>query len=77
MVLSIRRWMSRIVFLVIFAILLLIVTGGYRWLAEALSPVQPYRVPAGDALKVFKSEPGPPDSSNAADRLRWFFYYGE
>ncbi|CAM3965961.1 YqzK family protein [Paenibacillus alkaliterrae] len=77
MIFSIRTWTSRVVFIVVFSVLLLAVTGGYRWLAEALSPVHPYRVPEGDALKVFISEPGPPDSSKMADRLRWFYWYGE
>lgn len=78
MILSIRKWTSRVLFIFIFSILLLAVTGGYRWLAETLSPVHPYRVPKGDALKVFVSEPGPPDSSDKmSDRLRWFYWYGE
>ncbi|WP_424766137.1 DUF4227 family protein [Paenibacillus sp. sgz302251] len=77
MIVSIRRWTSRFIFIVLFAALLLTVTGGYRWLVDALSPVPSYRVPHGDSLKVFITEPGPPDSSKAADRLRWFYWYGE
>ncbi|KRE54315.1 YqzK family protein [Paenibacillus sp. Soil522] len=77
MVFSIRKWTSRIVFIVIFAVLLLAVTGSYRWLADAISPVHPYREPKGAALKVFVTDPNSPDSKNAADRLRWFYWYGE
>lgn len=77
MVFSIRKWTRRIVFLVVFMILLFTVTGGYRWLADAISPVHPYREPKGDALKVFVTDPDSPDTGNAADRLRWFYWYGE
>lgn len=77
MVLSIRRWTSRFVFFVIFTILLFVVTGGYRWLADVVSPVHPYQEPRGRSLKVFVHDPDSPDGGNAADRLRWFYWYGE
>ncbi|CAM4503548.1 hypothetical protein FHS16_004539 [Paenibacillus endophyticus] len=77
MVFSIRNWSSRVFFIVIFTLLFLVVTGGYRWLADAISPVHPYREPKGAALKVFVTDPDSPDSKAAADRLRWFYWYGE
>ena len=77
MVFSIRRWTSRIFFIVVFTVLLFVVTGGYRWLADAISPVHPYREPKGDAMKVFVTDPESPDSKDVADRLRWFYWYGE
>lgn len=77
MVFSIRRWTSRVFFIVVFSILLFIVTGGYRWLAEAISPIHPYREPKGNAMKVFVTDADSPESKDAADRLRWFYWYGE
>ncbi|WP_138753436.1 YqzK family protein [Paenibacillus sinopodophylli] len=77
MVFSIRRWTSRIFFIIIFTLLLCLVTGSYRWLADAISPVHPYREPKGASLKVFVTDPGSPDSKDVADRLRWFYWYGE
>lgn len=77
MVFSIRTWTSRIFFCVVFVILLFAVTGGYRWLVEAVSPVHPYKEPRGDAMKVFVTDPDSPEQGNAADRLRWFYWYGE
>lgn len=77
MVFSIRRWTSRVFFMFVFVLLLFVVTGGYRWLADAISPVHPYREPKGNAMKVFVTDPNSPDSTGTADRLRWFYWYGE
>jgi hypothetical protein len=64
-------------FLAVFALLLFVAAGGYRWLEEVISPVQPYREPKGDAMKVFAREPSSPDSASGTERLRWFYWYGE
>lgn len=77
MVLSIRKWTSRLVFLIIFMLLLIIATGGYRWLIDAIAPFDPYQKPKGAAVKAFTEEHGMPDDANIADRLRWFYWYGE
>ncbi|WP_265525130.1 YqzK family protein [Paenibacillus sp. JDR-2] len=74
MVLSLRRWLSRILFVVIFTLLLLIVTGSYRWLVDVIAPVHPYREPKGAALKVFQADA---EKGSITDRLRWFYWYGE
>lgn len=77
MVFSIRGWAGRLLFLALFAVLLFIAGGGYRWLVDAVSPVHPYQKPRGDALKVFVEDPPSPDSGSGTDRLRWFYWYGE
>ncbi|MGO4539793.1 DUF4227 family protein [Paenibacillus sp. 2TAB19] len=77
MVLSIRKWASKLFFIVVFTAALLVVTGGYRFLVDAISPVHPYREPKGEALKVFLTDPESPEGGHLADRLRWFYWYGE
>ncbi|MFF2482092.1 DUF4227 family protein [Paenibacillus sp. NPDC058071] len=77
MVVSLRRWLSRLLFVILFALLLFIVTGGYRLLADAVSPIHPYKKPKGEALKVFQSEPLLPGKGSITDRLRLFYWYGE
>ncbi|QAY68402.1 DUF4227 family protein [Paenibacillus protaetiae] len=77
MIVSVRRWLARILFLIAFAILFLVATGGYRLLIDAISPVHPYQEPRGHAAKVFRSDPEIPGDNNPLDRLRWFFWYGE
>lgn len=76
-VFSIRKWVSRMFFIVLFTAILLIVTGGYRVLIDVISPVHPYREPKGEALKVFVSDPESPEGGDLTDRLRWFYWYGE
>lgn len=77
MVLSLRKWLSRILFVVLFTLLLLVATGGYRWLVDVISPVHPYRTPKGDALKVFQTSPADAEKGSLTERLRWFYWYGE
>jgi hypothetical protein len=77
MVLSLRKWLSRILFVVIFTLLLLIATGSYRWLVDVIAPVHPYKIPKGEALKVFQANPADAEKGSLTDRLRWFYWYGE
>lgn len=77
MVVSLRRWGRMLLFLVLFAMLTLCVFGGYRWAAGLLAPVDPYRSPGGGAVKVFKGHTVQQEGGSIADRLRWFYWYGE
>lgn len=77
MIVTVRSWFSRLLFLMLFAVLLFIAAGGYRWLVDVIAPVHPYREPKGDAMKVFLTDPATPEEGSGADRLRWFYWYGE
>lgn len=77
MVLSLRSLLGRLGFIALFAVLLFIAAGGYKWLVDAISPVHPYREPEGNAVKVFIQDPDLPGEGSSADRLRWFYWYGE
>ncbi|MFD1955804.1 DUF4227 family protein [Paenibacillus thailandensis] len=77
MIFSLRRWVPRIVFMLLFLVLLLVASGGYRLLREAITPIHPYREPKGHAVKVLKPESDTPENGSMADRLRWFYWYGE
>lgn len=77
MVFSIRKWTSRLLFIVIFFLLLLAFTGSYRWMVDVISPLEPYRKPKGEAVKVFTISESTPDRLNISERLRWFYWYGE
>jgi len=76
MVFSIRKWTSRLLFIVIFLLMLIVATGGYRWLIDAIAPIDPYHKPKGEAVKAF-TQHGSPEGGSIADRLRWFYWYGE
>lgn len=76
MIIPLRKWVSLVLFLLLFAVLLWAAGGGYRWLTGVVSPLAPYTKPKGDAVKVFGEERSP-EGGSAADRLRWFYWYGE
>lgn len=75
-IISLREWLNRVLFIGLFVVLLIIAAGGYKWLVDVFAPVHPYREPAGNAVKVFVTDPAVPDEGSGADQLRWFFWYG-
>ncbi|REK77316.1 DUF4227 family protein [Paenibacillus paeoniae] len=77
MVFSFRGWLNRVWFLIVFAVLLFFAAGGYQWLVEVASPIHPFQKPKGAAMKVFVTDPESPEAGYGADRLRWFYWYGE
>lgn len=77
MVLSVRKWLNRILFVIIFTLLFLITTGSYKWLVEVIAPVNPYQTPKGAALKVFQADPATAEKGSVTEQLRWFYWYGE
>ncbi|MCM3747336.1 YqzK family protein [Paenibacillus pasadenensis] len=78
MIVSVRRWLSRLVFAAIFACLTAIVYEGFQLAQVWIRPLDPYAVPRGQALKVFEQPyEVPPEGGSIMDRLRWFYYNGE
>ncbi|MBJ6363457.1 DUF4227 family protein [Paenibacillus sp. GCM10012307] len=77
MVFSLRKWLSRFAFLILFVLLTVLVFGGYRFFMTKLMLVDPYEAPHGQALKVFQPNGGEPEKASISDRLRWFYLYGE
>lgn len=77
MVLSARKWFSRFVFMLLFIGLFVVATGGYDWLVDVVSPSNPYEVPQGEAVKAIWHSTYEWDNGNIADRLRFFYWYGE
>ncbi|QJC51808.1 YqzK family protein [Paenibacillus albicereus] len=77
MIVSLRRWVSRLVFALLFACLTAAVYEGFRLADSWVRPLDPYAPPRGQALKVFEPHEAPPEGGTIADRLRWFYYNGE
>lgn len=76
MVLSLRQLFGRLMFVLLFILLTIVSFGGYRWLIDAVAPVDPYREPQGHALKVSGTIQSP-EGGTMSERLRWFYWYGE
>lgn len=77
MVLSVRRWARRLLFLVLLTLLTIAMYGGCRFIAVWITPEDPYRIPQGSAHKVFQSQLMLVEDATLADRLRLFYWYGE
>ncbi|MFD2116025.1 DUF4227 family protein [Paenibacillus yanchengensis] len=77
MIISLKMFWKRIVFFVVFICLVLVVSGGYHWLFDLMSPLQSNKLPRGEAVKVFTIEQVTLESNNIIDRLRLFYWYGQ
>ncbi|MFC5650888.1 DUF4227 family protein [Paenibacillus solisilvae] len=77
MVVSARRWLKRLFFLVLLSFFTIAMYGGCRFIAAYITPTDPYRVPQGNALKVFNQEMLHRDNSTFSERLKLFYWYGE
>lgn len=77
MVISVRKWLQRFVFIAVFVMLTIIVSGGYRWLIDLIIPQDPYRVPNGAAVKAFGVLEDVQQRQGTLERLRWFYWLGE
>lgn len=77
MIISARKWLQRFVFIAVFVMLTIIVSGGYRWFIEWIIPQDPYRVPDGAAVKAFGTLEDVQERHGSLERLRWFYWLGE
>jgi hypothetical protein len=77
MILSIRSWLSRLMFIAMFAALTVVFYEACRLAESWVVPVDRYSVPRGPALKVFEHHEAPPEGGTIAERLRWFYFNGE
>ncbi|WP_274651719.1 DUF4227 family protein [Paenibacillus humicola] len=77
MVVSVRKMVRRLIFIVLLVLLTFVTYGSCRYIAAWIAPDDPYRVPQGQALKVFQPGLGGTGSESIVDRLRLFYWYGE
>jgi len=77
MVLSIRKWFRRATFLLLLVMLTSVVYDGCRLVGKWITPADPYRIPQGQALKVFGQDGNEQPSPSISERLRLFYWYGE
>jgi hypothetical protein len=77
MVVSVRKWLRRLLFAVMLFVFTVVMYGGCRYIAAWIAPADPYRVPQGNALKVFKAETAGAEGASFSERLKLFYWYGE
>ncbi|WP_127585938.1 DUF4227 family protein [Paenibacillus koleovorans] len=78
MIFSVRRWLIRAKFLFLFVVLTISVYWLFQWIAGWTEPTQRYREPHGRAVKAFEHEQQViSEKGTLADRLLFFYWYGE
>ncbi|AOZ91429.1 DUF4227 family protein [Paenibacillus crassostreae] len=78
MVISLRKWLNSIRFVVIFLALAYLLFCILNVLGDWINPVDPYSTPKGYAIKAFQLKAGDTDGElSMGERLRVFYWYGE
>lgn len=76
MVVSLRKWLTRLKYAVLFLLFSCVLSYLFRHYAEWIEPRQPYREPKGHAVKV-DGEPVRDATVSVTERLKFFYWYGE
>lgn len=77
MVVSYRKWLDRLKFLVLFMALTMTLYHVLLWVDNWLEPRDKYREPRSKAEKVFRHVSLPTERGTVSERLRLFYWYGE
>lgn len=80
MIISLRRMFRLFRFLIVFAALVYMFYNVFNLFSEWITPVDHYKIPEGNALKVFHHEEGAGlimEKTSMIERLRFFYWYGE
>ncbi|MDO7905133.1 DUF4227 family protein [Paenibacillus sp. JX-17] len=78
MIIQVRKVMRWVRAFIVFMMMLYIAFFCFKWFAQWVTPVDHYRIPEGSAIKVF-GEDGAAEGHKPrlAERLRFFYWYGE
>ena len=77
MVISLRRLVSFIWFSILFALLTLFFYYILGLMQDFITPSDPYRLPAGQAVKAFNPQDESASHVSPLERLRLYYWYGE
>lgn len=71
------KWLDRLQFTLLFLVLTVMVHHGFGWIEGWIQPFDPYKVPEGNAEKVFQADGENGDGIDWAERLKLFLWLGE
>ena len=77
MIISLRNWIRRIFFILLLIVLTVAVFMLLRIVAGWFAVPDPYAKPQGHAVKAFEPTQDARADASFADRLRWFYLFGE
>jgi hypothetical protein len=71
------KWLERLQFTLLFLVLTVMVHHVFGWMQDWLEPIDPYKVPEGNAAKVFQAGGETGAAGDWGDRLKLFLWLGE
>jgi hypothetical protein len=77
MVISLRKWMKRGKFLILFLVFTYLIFLLLNKISLWVEPEHRYNQPIGDAVKVTLQDGMYNGENSVKDRLRFFYWYGE
>ncbi|RKN84659.1 DUF4227 family protein [Paenibacillus ginsengarvi] len=72
-----RKWWIRAKYIAVFLLVSIILYELFHWIGGWFEPVGRYREPVGKAVKAFRAEESAGEPKTIADRLLFFYKYGE
>ncbi|WP_442601183.1 DUF4227 family protein [Paenibacillus sp. KN14-4R] len=76
MIFSIRKWIGRAKFIVMFVFLTYLLYHVMTIISGWIEPLDKYRHPSGNSVKVFQHRGVLQESDSMSERLRLFYWYG-
>ncbi|PYI55016.1 DUF4227 family protein [Paenibacillus flagellatus] len=77
MIVSFRKWWIRAKFVAVFVILTVLLYELLRFVGGWIEPAQRYKEPTGKAVKAFRHGDAAREPETIAERLLFFYRYGE
>ena len=77
MFIDFRKWWIRTKYIAVFIILTVALYELFRLIGGWIEPTGRYREPTGKAVKVFSQDESSMEPRTAAERLLFFYKYGE
>jgi hypothetical protein len=77
MVISLRRFLRRMLFVLLMILLTVTIFSFIRIASEWFRVPDPYAKPQGYAVKAFETTQDAESDATFAERLRWFYLLGE
>jgi hypothetical protein len=74
---SLRKGWRFIRFIVLFCVLVFLLYSALERLSSWVTPIQQYKIPAGNAVKVAGGSLEEEQENGFWQRLRFFYWYGE
>ncbi len=77
MIISFRKWVRWLKFMLLFILLTLLLYQLTGWISDWTRPDRRYREPEGRSVKAFQLSDRVAEPRSPMERLRFFYWFGE